>query len=113
MGIGGEKMFAMYQPFLCLMDIKVPVIGALQGHAVGGGLGLALCCDIRVCHKTSQYGSNFVRLGLHPGMATTYFLPRLVGVPRAAELLLTGRLINGTEACQLGLANDVGETPEE
>merc|ERR1719210_1600737 len=106
--IAGEQNFAMYNHFLSLLDLKVPVIGALQGHAIGGGLGLALCCDLRVCHATSQYGANFVRLGLHPGMATTYFLPRLVGVPRAAELLLTGRLVTGAEALQLGLANDVG-----
>merc|ERR1719245_1950316 len=99
----------MYGHFLSLLDLPVPVVGALQGHAIGGGL----CCALRFCHATSQYGANFVRLGLHPGMATTYFLPRLVGVPRAAELLLTGRLVDGAEAFQLGLANDVGETPEE
>jgi len=111
--VAGEKGLAMYNHFLALMDLPIPVVGALQGHAIGGGLGLALCCDIRVCHAGSQYGANFVRLGLHPGMATTYFLPRLVGVPRAVELLLTGRLVDGTEAHHMGLASDVGSTPEE
>ncbi|HTO55858.1 MAG TPA: enoyl-CoA hydratase/isomerase family protein [Myxococcota bacterium] len=100
-----ERSFAMYSPFLSLLEIEVPVIGALNGHAIGGGLGLALVCDIRIANRESKYGANFTKLGLHPGMATTYFLPRLVGVPRAAELLFTGRLITGEEAAQLGLAN--------
>ena len=100
-----ERSFAMYSPFLSLLEIEVPVIGALNGHAIGGGLGLALVCDIRVANKDSKYGANFTKLGLHPGMATTYFLPRLVGVPKAAELLFTGRLLSGIEAAELGLAN--------
>lgn len=109
---GGEKTLHMYEHFLSLLDVSVPVIGALQGHAIGGGMGLALVCDIRVCHASSQYGSNFVRLGIHPGMATTYLLPRLVGLPRAVELLFTGRLIDGKEAVQIGLATHVADTPE-
>jgi len=111
--VGGEVQMATYDNFLRLLDIQVPIVGALQGHAIGGGFGLAFCCDIRVVHASSQYGSNFVKLGIHPGMATTYFLPRLVGVPRALELLLTGRLFDGQEAVRLGLAVDVGETQEE
>jgi enoyl-CoA hydratase/carnithine racemase len=100
-----ERSFAMYSPFLSVLDIEVPVVGALNGHAIGGGLGLALVCDLRVANRDAKYGANFVRLGLHPGMATTYFLPRFVGIPRAAELLLTGRLITGAEAAELGFAN--------
>jgi len=100
-----ERSFAMYSPFLSLLQIEVPVIGALNGHAIGGGLGLALVCDIRVANREAKYGANFTKLGLHPGMATTYFLPRFVGVPRAAELLFTGRLVSGEEAARLGLAN--------
>ena len=100
-----ERSFAMYSPFLSVLDIEVPTIAALNGHAIGGGLGLAIVCDIRVANRTSKYGANFVRLGLHPGMATTYILPRLVGVPKAAELILTGRIITGEEAAELGLAN--------
>eukprot|EP00929_Paragymnodinium_shiwhaense_P113569 TRINITY_DN81850_c0_g1_i1.p1 TRINITY_DN81850_c0_g1~~TRINITY_DN81850_c0_g1_i1.p1 ORF type:complete len:303 (-),score=39.32 TRINITY_DN81850_c0_g1_i1:101-1009(-) len=111
--IAGDAGLAMYDHFLSLLDIPVPIVGALQGHAIGGGLGLAMCCDIRVCHSSSQYGANFVKLGLHPGMATTYFLPRLVGVPKATELLLTGRLVSGTEAERIGLATHVAATPED
>lgn len=100
-----ERSYAMYQPFLSLLEVEVPVIAAMQGHAIGGGLGLAVVCDIRVAAADSKYGVNFVRLGLHPGMATTWLLPRLMGMPRAVELLLTGRIINGTEAAEAGLVN--------
>ena len=100
-----ERSFAMYQPFLSVLDIEVPVIGALNGHAIGGGMGLALVCDIRVANQDAKYGSNFTRLGMHPGMATTYLMPRIIGVPRAAELLLTGRIITGAEAAEIGLMN--------
>ena len=100
-----ERSFAMYSPFLSVLDIEVPTIAAMQGHAIGGGLGLAVVCDLRVANRDAKYGANFVRLGLHPGMATTYILPRLVGLPRALELLLTGRIVTGAEAAELGFVN--------
>ncbi|MDB4953533.1 MAG: Enoyl-CoA hydratase/isomerase [Myxococcales bacterium] len=100
-----EKSYAMYEPFLSLLDVEVPVIGALNGHAVGGGFGLALVCDLRIGALEAKYGANFVRLGLAPGMAISYLLPRLVGVARANELLLTGRLVDGAEAERLGILN--------
>jgi enoyl-CoA hydratase/carnithine racemase len=114
-----ERSFAMYAPFLSLLDIEVPIIGALNGHAVGGGFGLALLCDLRVGNVDSKYGANFVRLGLAPGMAISYLLPRIVGLSRANEMLLTARLISGAEAKQIGLldravpAADVMENAEE
>jgi enoyl-CoA hydratase/carnithine racemase len=100
-----ERSYAMYVPFLSLLDIAVPVIGALNGHAVGGGFGLALVCDLRVGALEGKYGANFARLGLAPGMSISYLLPRLVGMARANELLLTGRLVDGTEAERLGILN--------
>ena len=100
-----EKSYAMYEPFLSLLDVAVPVIGALNGHAVGGGFGLALVCDLRIGAVDAQYGANFVRLGLAPGMAISYLLPRIIGLPRANELLLTGRLVDGREAEALGILN--------
>lgn len=100
-----EKSYAMYEPFLSLLDIPVPVIGALNGHAVGGGFGLALVCDLRIGALEAKYGANFVRLGLAPGMAISYLLPRIVGLPRANELLFTGRLVDGAEAERLGILN--------
>src|SRR3954471_23053253 len=100
-----ERSYAMYEPFLSLLDIAVPIIGALNGHAVGGGFGLALVCDLRIAALEGKYGANFVSVGLAPGMAISHLLPRLVGAARAAELLFTGRLVDGAEAQQLGMAN--------
>lgn len=102
---GQEKSFALYQPFLDVLSLDVPVVGALTGHAVGGGFGLALCCDLRVAQRDAKYGANFVRLGIHPGMAITWLLPRLCGVPKAMEWLLTGQLFNGEEGADAGLFN--------
>jgi len=95
----------MYEPFLSLLDIAVPVIGALNGHTIGGGFGLALVCDVRIGAEDAKYGANFVRLGLAPGMAISYLLPRLVGLARASELLFAARLVDGREAAALGILN--------
>lgn len=99
------RSYAMYEPFLSLLDIEVPIVAAMNGHAVGGGFGLALVCDLRIGVREAKYGANFVAVGLAPGMAISYLLPRLIGVARASELLLTGRLIDGGEAERLGVVN--------
>jgi enoyl-CoA hydratase/carnithine racemase len=101
-----ERSYAMYEPFLSLLDVEVPVVGALNGHAIGGGFGLALVCDLRYAREDAKYGANFTRLGLHPGMAVSYLLPRLVGLPRAADWLYTGRLFDGREGAESGLFNE-------
>lgn len=100
-----ERSYAMYEPFLSVLDFEVPVIGALSGHAVGGGFGLALMCDLRIASREAKYGANFAALGLHPGMAISYLLPRLIGLSRASELLYTGRLVLGDEAERIGLVS--------
>jgi len=105
-GLPHERSFAMYAPFLSVRDIEVPVVGALNGHAVGGGFGLALMSDIRIANEDAKYGANFAKLGLHSGMGISWVLPRLVGVSRAAELLFTGRLIRGREAAAMGLVSE-------
>jgi enoyl-CoA hydratase/carnithine racemase len=104
-GAPHERSYAMYEPFLSVLELEVPLVGALNGHTIGGGFGLALLCDVRVGALDAKYGANFVRLGLSPGMAISYMLPRLVGVARASELLLTGRLVDGAEAERLGILN--------
>lgn len=101
-----ERSFAMYEPFLSLLEVEVPVVGALNGHAIGGGFGLALVCDLRYAREDAKYGANFTRLGLHPGMAVSYLLPRLVGLPRAADWLYTGRLFDGREGADAGVFNE-------
>jgi enoyl-CoA hydratase/carnithine racemase len=100
-----EVFLELYRPFLEVGELEVPTIAALNGHAIGGGFGLALICDIRVANKKARYGANFSRLGLHSGMAISYMLPRLVGLPVACELLFTGRIINGDRAAKIGLVN--------
>lgn len=104
-GASAAVLYNTIGRFLSLLDVRVPVIAAMNGHATGGGLGLALVCDIRIASETAEYGFDFVRLGLHPGAATTNILPRLVGFPRACELIYTGRNISGAEAARLGLVN--------
>jgi enoyl-CoA hydratase/carnithine racemase len=104
-GAPHERSYAMYAPFLSLLELDVPVIGALNGHAVGGGFGLALVCDVRIGAVDAKYGANFVKLGLAPGMAISFMLPRIVGLARANELLLSGRLVDGTEAAAIGILN--------
>jgi enoyl-CoA hydratase/carnithine racemase len=101
-----ERLLSVYEPFLRISEIQAPTIAAMNGHAIGGGFGLALICDLRIACRDSKYGANFARLGLHSGMAVSYMLPRLVGLPRANELLFTGRLIDGDTAARIGIANE-------
>ena len=107
-----DASFAMYEPFLQVLDIEVPVIAAMNGHTVGGGFGLSLLADIRVANVDAKYGVNFARLGIHSGLGISYLLPRLVGAAHAAELLFTGKLIRGDEALRLGLVTHA-EAAEE
>jgi enoyl-CoA hydratase/carnithine racemase len=107
-----ERAFATYAPFLDVLDVEVPTIAAMNGHAIGGGLGLALVCDLRVASREARYGANFARLGFHSGMAISYLLPRIVGVPAAADLLFTGRIVDGAEAAALGLVHEAVPTAE-
>jgi 2-(1,2-epoxy-1,2-dihydrophenyl)acetyl-CoA isomerase len=82
-----------------------PTIGAVNGIAVGGGLALALLCDIIVASERAQFGAMFVRRGMPAVDGASYFLPRIVGVAKACEMLLTGELIDAEEAHRLGLIN--------
>lgn len=98
-----DASYAMYEPFLKVLDVEVPVIAAMNGHTVGGGFGLTLLADIRVANVDAKYGVNFARLGIHSGLGISYLLPRIVGTAHASELLFTGRLIRGAEALAMGL----------
>ncbi len=107
-----EASFAMYQPFLQVLEVRVPVIAAMNGHAVGGGFGLSLLADIRVANADAKYGANFARLGIHSGLGISYVLPRLVGPAHASELLFTGKLVRGSEALRIGLATHAVDAEE-
>merc|ERR1712168_283697 len=103
-------MEAFYKRFLCLRQLPVPVIGAINGPAVGAGFCLALGgCDIRVASTKAKMGLTFAKLGLHPGMAATHFLPLIAGPQVAADMLLTGRLISAAEGLSMGLVARVSE----
>jgi 4-carboxy-3-alkylbut-2-enoyl-[acp] decarboxylase len=90
-----------------LIGFRVPIVAALEGHAVGGGLTLGLCCDVIVAAAERRYGANFATLGFTPGMGTTALLPALVGHHFASEMLLTGRFYKGRELTGRGLFNHV------
>lgn len=99
-----DTMRRFYTLFLSVRDLPCPSIAAINGHAIGAGLCVALACDLRIVAIEAKLGLNFTRLGLHPGMAATWTLPRLVGVERAAELLYTSRVLGGEEAAAIGMA---------
>jgi enoyl-CoA hydratase/carnithine racemase len=88
-----------------LFAVGVPVVAAIKGAAIGGGLGLALSADFRVAAPESRFAANFARLGFSQGFALTLSLPAVVGQQRAAELLYTGRRISGTAAHEMGLCD--------
>jgi enoyl-CoA hydratase/carnithine racemase len=88
--------------------LRQPVIAAVNGAAVGGGFALALACDIRFASTGARFGAVFITRGVSAcDMGTSYFLPRLVGASRAAELMLTGRIFGSAEAREMGLVLDV------
>lgn len=88
-------------------DLRKPVIARLNGHALGGGLELALACDIRLAHERAKLGSPEINLGLIPGGGATQRLPRLVGEGKAMQLVLSGELVDATEAHDIGLVEGV------
>ena len=88
-----------------LEQFSKPVIAAIHGAALGGGLELAMCCHIRIVTETAKLGLPELQLGLIPGFAGTQRLPRYVGMAKAAEMLLTSEPISGKEAVRYGLAN--------
>ncbi|MFP6654766.1 MAG: enoyl-CoA hydratase/isomerase family protein [Myxococcota bacterium] len=100
-----DEMSSFYRLFLSIREIPCPTIAAVNGHALGAGFCVALGCDFRYVAKEAKLGLNFTRIGIHPGMAATWTLPRLVGPAMAAELLYTSRMVDGTEAERIGLAN--------
>ena len=97
----------LYRQAVRLFEVTKPVIAAVQGPAIGGGLGLALAADFRVTCPEARFSANFARLGFHPGFALSCTLPRLIGAQQAALLLYTGRRINGEEAVRIGLADEL------
>lgn len=95
-------------PVRAIVTMDKPVIAALHGDAVGGGLGLAMACDIRIAAEGVRVGAPFTRIGLAGcDMSTGWFLPRLIGLGAATELMFTGRLVDAREALAMGLVHRV------
>lgn len=102
-----SRMMPFYRAWLSIRRLEVPTIAAVNGHAIGAGLCLALACDIRYAADGAKLGVPFTRLGMHAGMAGTYLLPRVVGEAHARDLLLTGRVVEAEEALRMGLVSRV------
>ena len=97
---------------LALFNLEVPTIAAINGAAVGAGLDLACMCDLRVASDKARFAESFVKMGIIPGDGGAWLLPRVIGMARAAELSLTGRMIDAATALQWGLVSQV-VPPEE
>jgi len=103
----------LYGHALRLYEAELPVVAAVSGGAIGGGLGLALSADFRVASPESRFAANFARLGFHHGFGLTVTLPDAVGLQAAAALLYTGRRIGGEEAHAIGLCDRLVATTDE
>lgn len=92
---------------LAMREAPQPIIAAVNGAAAGAGMNLALACDIRLAATTAKFSQAFVKRGLHPDWGGTYFLPRIVGMAKACELIFTGAVIDAAEALRLGVVSQV------
>ena len=102
----GEERLVREFP-LTLLNYPKPVIAAINGHAIGVGITMVLPCDIRLAASSAKLGLTFTKMGILPGLGSTYLLPRLVGASRARELVLTSGVIEAAEGADMGLINHV------
>ena len=96
-----------YAQLMGLLKVRKPVIAAVNGYAVGAGFSLALLCDLIIAADTAKFGMAFIKVGAVPDCGALYFLPRLVGLPKAKELVFTGANIDAAEAYRIGIVNRV------
>lgn len=109
-GVGGSGMNGinpLYVEAVRLFSAKKPIVAAVQGAAVGAGLGLTLVADFRVASPDARFTANFVKLGFHPGFGITFTLPRLIGQQKAELMCLTGRRVRAEDALAWGLVDEL------
>ena len=102
-----EPLGLLNECILLLQQVPLPVIAAVNGSASGGGCNLALACDIVIAAESAKFNQAFVKVGLSPDCGGTFILPRLVGMKRAAEMLMLGETVEATRAAELGMINAV------
>jgi enoyl-CoA hydratase/carnithine racemase len=107
--IGAPDGSHLYDHAIRLFEQPLPMVAAIQGAAIGGGLGLALAADFRVASPEARFAANFALIGIHQGFALSVTLPAAVGQQAALDLLYTGRRVGGAEARALGLADQLAE----
>lgn len=110
-GVGAPGIRRVYRQAFRIFSGRTPVVAAVHGGAIGGGLGLALSADFRIAAPGARLTANFAKLGFHHGFGMSVTLPRVVGPQRAQELLYTGRSLSGDEAAAIGLCDDVADDP--
>src|SRR5262245_44914830 len=111
-GLDARTSNPLYEQAVRLYSTELPIVAAVQGAAIGAGLGLALVADFRVAAPEARFAANFVKLGFHPGFGITHTLPRLIGIQRASLMCLTGRRIKADEALDFGLVDQVAPAEE-
>jgi 2-(1,2-epoxy-1,2-dihydrophenyl)acetyl-CoA isomerase len=100
------KGYRMIKEIICgLQNLSIPIIAMVNGDAIGFGAGVALACDIRIGSEKARFNEAWVKLGFMPAAGSTWFLPRLIGMGRAAELIFTDRFLAAEEAEKLGVLN--------
>lgn len=100
----GTSLKMIYEGFLRIGRSPLPTIAAVNGSAVGAGMNMALCCDVRLAAESAKFDTRFMQIGLHPGGGHTWMMRRIVGPQTTAAAVLFGELLNGREAERLGLA---------
>ena len=106
------KNFVFTSTYNKIADLRIPVIAAIEGYALGGGLELAMTADIRIAGKSAKMGLPEITLGIMPGAGGTIRVPRIIGEARAKELIFTGKIISAEEAEHIGLVNSIEDDGE-
>jgi enoyl-CoA hydratase/carnithine racemase len=104
-----DKMLPFYRSWLAVRDLPIPVIAAINGPVIGAGICLAIACDLRYSTPSAKFSTPFIYLGTHGGMGVTSLLPEIIGMPRARDMLYTGREVLAEEALEWGLISGIAD----